>query len=1261
MAEGKPIKFNELADLEPGIREATNAIKAFETEVTRSLQNLAIQAELFKKALGSNKVGSSGFNEAAQGADQLKASFLGLKNAQKVVVSGFADGKKKLIDLRKEQKKLSLSTDEGKRKFDSIQREIVQTSTALQALTAETKRSAKSAQAANNSYDKMSIELTQLRRELKRTDNAFDSNTGKINKNNKEAVRLEKRINKLDGTLKKFDKNIGQNFRNVGNYQDALKGAVGGLKSFAIQAGIGIGVAAALAKGFQASIQIFRDFGLVMSKVKAVTGATDEEFIKLESDAKRLGATTIFTASQVGELQLNFAKIGFSTSEILSATEATLALAAATDTDLASAAEVAGSTVRAFQLDASETGRVTDVMAASFTSSALDIENFRESMKLVAPIAKAANIPIETTTALLGKLADSGLKGSIAGTGLKNVLSKLTNPTSKLSKELGFTVKNSDDLFKAFKQLKKGNIDLAKATELTDERSKAAFLTLVNGVESAEDLTRALEDSAGSAAAMAEIVGDNLEGDIKRLASAFEGLILEGGAVNNVFRDIVTGITSFIGAVSGANKSHTDLGRASLETSRRLHQEAGAARELVKRYEELTKEGLEPTADEKAELASITLKLKDLLGSTAVEIDKETKALRLNLDATKDLLAQKVLLGNEAATEVLQQIENNKALIDQQKVLREDKDGPLILARQLAAGTALKKALEAGGFSADLFTRRIDAAEKGLDLFDVSGKQAGRTYERLSRFILRNSDASDKAREDYKRLNIALVRINETTDISNRLTKDNIGLRKDLEKFLTPSQVKSLLGEVVALNKAEKEGNENTEDGNDLKKEEIKNIASLKAKLSELRKEKEQISIFDKNDIANKQRSIDKIRDEIEALEKLGKKKKEEEEEEIKKSTVTDLDLEKLDSARDFSSEIEQIERDRLDVIRGLGELGDEATIEQIEKRNREILQINEVFDSQVLAKNLENKKRDLKLLAQTDLSTIELAQDRAKAELDLEISTLLLKKEISDIELQIEQDKQRDITSAAQEGIESRRKAREEELESIKKIANSPIVKGLQEGFEELTKKRLAEEKKAASSIEDAEARQAALDQIAKKEFNRKLTLASIDAFTSEIQRSGDVSKATKAASNTFIAGQIVKAIAGFKHGGYTGDGGVNEVAGLTHGQEFVVDANTTKELGLKGKSMADFDRMLNKGDFAPNLEDVYGDASRMLLTSQVNVMDSGLSDKDADKIGKSIAKHTPDISPLIADLDGHLHRVITKGNTKERHIYIKPKSPLR
>ena len=306
----------------------------------------------------------------------------------------------------------------------------------------------------------------------------------------------------------------------------ATKGVGGLTKGFAGMAAGALAAVAAFRKINQvigSAIRTFRDFEFQMAKVRAITGSSDKDFSKLSKTAQDLGRTTFFTAQQVAELQTNFGKLGFSTKEILKAQKATLDLATATDSGLGRAAIVAGAAVRGFALDASETQRVVDVMAVAFTSSALDIEKFQTSMTKVAPIAQAAGISIESTTAIMGTLTDAGIEASIAGTSLRNIFLKMQNPASDLSKHLGFTVNSSEDLQKALTQLNESGLSNAEMMKLVDLRQVAAFQTMINGSLNVKNLTGRLMDASGAAGEMAGIVGDNLEGAFKRLTSAWEG------------------------------------------------------------------------------------------------------------------------------------------------------------------------------------------------------------------------------------------------------------------------------------------------------------------------------------------------------------------------------------------------------------------------------------------------------------------------------------------------------------------------------------------------------------------------------------------------------------------------------------------------------------------------------------------------------------------------------------------------------------------
>lgn len=257
------------------------------------------------------------------------------------------------------------------------------------------------------------------------------------------------------------------------------------------------------------SFKVAMDFEASMAKVKAVSGATAEEFKALENQAKQLGKTTVFTASDVANLQTEFAKLGFTAQEIDQVTEATLYLAQATDSDLGKAAEVAGATLRGFGMDAVETGRVTDVMAKSFSTSALDMDSFADSMKYVAPVANAAGLSIEETTAMLGTLANAGIKGSQAGTALRRIIADMGSEGGPTTEKIAALAEKGMTLEDAFDEVGRS--------------AQTALLVLSENTAQTTELTGTFDQAAGAAQGMADTMNDTSAGAMKRMQSAIEG------------------------------------------------------------------------------------------------------------------------------------------------------------------------------------------------------------------------------------------------------------------------------------------------------------------------------------------------------------------------------------------------------------------------------------------------------------------------------------------------------------------------------------------------------------------------------------------------------------------------------------------------------------------------------------------------------------------------------------------------------------------
>ena len=322
----------------------------------------------------------------------------------------------------------------------------------------------------------------------------------------------------------------------------AIYSAVPALQAFTASlaaSGIGLIVIAlgALVGLFTKAGREGAEFGKAISTLRAITSKTAEELENLSDQAKELGASTAFTASQVVSLQTELAKLGFTIQEIEDSTPAILDLAASLDVSLAEAAAFAGSSVKAFGLDTKDTQRLVDVFAKSTSASALDFDKLRESMKLVAPTAKAVGLSVERTTALLAALADSGLAGSIAGTGLSKIFIELSKK--------GLTLEE------ALKKVGTGAGSLNRAIELVGIVGGKSLLTLAStGSEDLAKLESRFLAAEGAAKALAETRLDNLAGDTTKLSSAWSGFLLNiedgSGIINKFSRGAIQLLTNSI-------------------------------------------------------------------------------------------------------------------------------------------------------------------------------------------------------------------------------------------------------------------------------------------------------------------------------------------------------------------------------------------------------------------------------------------------------------------------------------------------------------------------------------------------------------------------------------------------------------------------------------------------------------------------------------------------------------------------------------------
>ncbi|MDP2216737.1 MAG: phage tail tape measure protein [Methanolobus sp.] len=289
-----------------------------------------------------------------------------------------------------------------------------------------------------------------------------------------------------------------------------------------------------------------------MRKVMAVSGATGDEFEQLRALARELGATTAFSASEAAEGMQYLAMAGFDVNEILAATDDMLNLASAGAIDLGTAADIASNVLTGFGLQASEAGRVADVLAKAAASSNTDIQQLGEAMSYAAPLAAAMGMSMEEAAALIGKMSDAGIQGSRAGTALRGAMTRLASPTAGVAKVLeqyNLTLADVDPSTRSFtdilETLSNAGLSTADAMELFGQEAGPGMLALMStGTNAIREQTLELENAGGAAQEMADIMQGGPGGAARQLKSAMEELMIAIGDVVTVgVLPLVRGLT----------------------------------------------------------------------------------------------------------------------------------------------------------------------------------------------------------------------------------------------------------------------------------------------------------------------------------------------------------------------------------------------------------------------------------------------------------------------------------------------------------------------------------------------------------------------------------------------------------------------------------------------------------------------------------------------------------------------------------------------
>ena len=324
-----------------------------------------------------------------------------------------------------------------------------------------------------------------------------------------------------------------------------------------------MGVTAALGaaqKVFSSMVNINKQFEQSSANLAAVMGTSKDQITDLTQQAKTLGATTQYTATQILELQANLARLGFNQEEILNSTKSVQAMATAMGADLGEAANLAGAALRGFGMNASEMERVASVLSVGTTKSALSFEKLATALPIVQTAAAKTGFTIEDTVAMLGKLTDNGINAASAATQLRKILNDSTTAGTKLANALGGPVKSFDELVLALDKASRSGQNHADSVALVNSKNATALDILrdmsvqrevdVNGVKkqtsALQDLRESITDCAEGMRGMQDEQLNTLQGSITILGSAWEGLMLTFSESNGVIKSVVDSLSELL-------------------------------------------------------------------------------------------------------------------------------------------------------------------------------------------------------------------------------------------------------------------------------------------------------------------------------------------------------------------------------------------------------------------------------------------------------------------------------------------------------------------------------------------------------------------------------------------------------------------------------------------------------------------------------------------------------------------------------------------
>ena len=850
-----------------------------EKEYTQGFSNAVkvtkmLQAET--KSLAQEFEGSANSMQALQSKQEnlirlqdsfkqkLNAANTGLGNARKQY-----EEQAKAVETLKEkldiaQKSLDKMKKQGEEGSDSYKKQEKAIEELNNALTKQTTNML-NAQGRVTDWNKKVI---QAEADVRKNSKALEENRKYLEEAKNSADGCATSIDEFGKSVKQANTEVDDLNTNAGEAGEVFTGIGEKIASAVVMKGVSV-AADALGtlkdKAVEAAeyvVEVGSSFEAGMSEVEAISGATGSELETLESKAKSLGSSTKFSATEVAGAMTNMSLAGWSVNQTLSGIDGVLQLAAASNMDLADASQVVTDNISSFNLEASQSTHIADMMAYAQANSSTTAAELGEAYKNCGANMNAAGQDIETTTSFLEALANNGLRGSEAGTSLAAVMRDMTSKMKDGKIAIGDTsvavmdssgnFRDMTDILKNVENATDGMGDAQKQAALmstfTSDSIKGLNMLLNTGADQVAGYEDSLRNCSGAASDMADTMQDNLQGKLTELSSATEGLgiavydyisgPLQGGV--ELLTDVVSGLTD---AITPQKDAMEDMYDSVIQSSEDLKnnmqsiddQFTGAMNgaenvgNLATRLEELNNVQ-DRTTVQRQEMAAIVDQLSqsipelqgaydsenDTLSVTNEELEKlvknyqQTAVQQAVMAATQDLVNQKL----EAQVQIDKAEDQKKSVEARKKLLQDELD----LINQVKEhendiNIALQNGLEFDADSAidyqtealKMYKQALDDGVISLEEYQmaekaISNDQMGNRFEVLTGTITQSGDATGV-------LATSVGELQDKEDALNSTIEDNTQLQKDADE-----SIQSVTDSAKELFDVKVDGTESTED-----------------------------------------------------------------------------------------------------------------------------------------------------------------------------------------------------------------------------------------------------------------------------------------------------------------------------------------------------------------------------------------------------------------------------------------------------------------